>query len=179
MHSITKIALGATVAAGLGAAGFAALAQSDPKVGTTIHDPLGPVPDPTHVPVVLPKDVKCTGSVGKQQTCTLFGDPSKPGLYGVIYKWYPGNFSKPHFHDQDRFAYVISGTWWVSTSNIYDERTTYPVHAGTVSIDVKNTVHWDGARMGEKEPAVLELVGMGPVKTIQVDETGKPKPGQQ
>jgi hypothetical protein len=43
---------------------------------------------------------------------------------------------------------------------------------------VKNTVHWDGARAGEKEPAVLELVGMGPVKTIQVDENGKPKPGQ-
>ena len=66
----------------------------------------------------------------------------------------------------------------MSTSNVYDERTTYPVHAGTASIDVKNTVHWDGARTGEKEPAILELVGMGPVKTIQVDETGKPKAGQ-
>ncbi|HWX89080.1 MAG TPA: cupin domain-containing protein [Rhizomicrobium sp.] len=178
MHSVIKIALGAAIAAGLGAAGYA-VAQTDPKVGTTVNDPAGPVPDPSHVPVVLPKDIKCTGAVGKQQTCILFGDPSKPGLYGVVYKWYPGNFSRPHFHDQDRYAYVLSGTWWVSTSNIYDERTTYPVHAGTVSIDVKNTVHWDGARMGEKEPAVLELVGMGPVKTIQVDETGKPKPGQQ
>jgi hypothetical protein len=36
-------------------------------------------------------------------------------------------------------------------------------------------VHWDGARLGEKEPAVLVLVGMGPVKTVQVDENGKPK----
>jgi hypothetical protein len=113
--------------------------------------------------------------VGKQQMCILFGDPSKPGLYGVIYKWYPGNFSRPHFHDQMRYAYVISGTWWVSTSNVYDEKTTYPVHAGTVSIDVVNTVHWDGCRAGEKEPAVLELVGMGPVKSIQVGENGKPK----
>jgi len=70
---------------------------------------------------------------------------------------------------------VISGTWWVSTSNVYDEKTTYPVHAGTVAIDTANTVHWDGARTGEKEPAVLVLVGMGPVKTVQVDENGKPK----
>ena len=154
-------------------AGFA-VAQSDPRVGTTINDPVGPVPDPTHIPVTLPKDIKCVGKEGAQQTCKLFGDPSKAGLYGVIYKWWPGHFSKPHFHDQDRYAYVLSGTWWVSTSNVYDERTTYPVHAGTVSIDVKNTVHWDGARTGEKEPAVLELVGMGPVKTIQVDENGKP-----
>jgi hypothetical protein len=158
----------------LGADGLA-MAQADPKVGVTISDPIGPLPDPSHVPVVMPKDVKCKGTEGSQQVCTLFGDPGKAGLYGVIYKWWPGHFSKPHFHDEDRIAYVISGTWWVSTSNVYDERTTYPVHAGSVSIDVKNTVHWDGARKGEKEPAVLELVGMGPVKTIQVDETGQPK----
>jgi quercetin dioxygenase-like cupin family protein len=163
-------------------AGFSAIgpvaAQADPKVGTTISDPVGPIPDPSHVPLVLPKDIKCRGAEGAQQTCTLFGDPEKAGLYGVIIKWWPGHFSKPHFHDQDRYAYVISGTWWVSTSNIYDERTTYPVHAGSVSIDVKNTVHWDGARAGEKEPAVLELVGMGPVKTIAVDENGQPKSGR-
>jgi quercetin dioxygenase-like cupin family protein len=155
-----------------------AIGQTDSKVGTTVSDPVGPVPDPSHVPLVLPTDIKCRGAQGAQQTCTLFGDPEKAGLYGVIIKWWPGHFSKPHFHDQDRYAYVISGTWWVSTSNIYDERTTYPVHAGSVSIDVKNTVHWDGARAGEKEPAVLELVGMGPVKTIPVDENGTPKAGR-
>jgi quercetin dioxygenase-like cupin family protein len=155
-----------------------AAAQTDPKPGATISDPVGPIPDPSHVPLVLPKDIPCRGAEGAQQTCTLFGDPEKAGLYGVIIKWWPGHFSKPHFHDQDRYAYVLSGTWWVSTSNIYDERTTYPVHAGSVSIDVKNTVHWDGARAGEKEPAVLELVGMGPVKTIPVDENGKPRPGR-
>jgi quercetin dioxygenase-like cupin family protein len=168
----TRIILGAAIAAGLCAG---ALAQ-DTKA--TVNDPVGPMPDPSHVPSTLPKDIKCTGTVGKQQMCYLFGDPTKPGLYGVIYKWYPGNFSHPHFHDQMRYAYVISGTWWVSTSNVYDEKKTYPVHAGTVAIDNINTVHWDGCREGEKEPAILELVGMGPVKTIQVDETGKAKPGQ-
>jgi hypothetical protein len=178
MSSAIRTALIVFAAAAAWGASAFAIAQTDPKIGTTVNDPPGPVPDPSHVPVVLPKDIKCVGTVGAQQTCLLFGDPSKAGLYGVIYKWWPGHFSKPHFHDQDRFAYVISGTWWVSTSNVYDERTTYPVHAGTVSIDVKNTVHWDGARTGEKEPAVLELVGIGPVRTIQVDEQGKPKPGQ-
>ena len=47
---------------------------------------------------------------------------------------------------------MISGTWWVSTSNVYDEKTTYPVRAGTVAIDKANTVHWDGARMAKKNP---------------------------
>jgi quercetin dioxygenase-like cupin family protein len=141
----------------------------------TINDPAGPPPDPAHIPTVLPSDIKWTGQEGRMQQAVLFGDPNKPGLYGLIIKWYPGNFSQPHFHDQERYAYVISGTWWVSTSNVYDEKTTYPVHAGTVAIDKANTVHWDGARQGETQPAVLELVGMGPVKTIQVDENGKPK----
>ena len=173
LHIIVLLAALATLAAT-----GPALAQSSPALRTTISDPVGPLPDPSHVPLVLPQDIKCRGAEGVQQTCTLFGDPDKVGLYGVIVKWWPGHFSRPHFHDQDRYAYVISGTWWVSTSNVYDERTTYPVHAGSVSIDVKNTVHWDGARTGEKEPAVLELVGMGPVKTIAVDENGKPRPGR-
>jgi len=176
MHSLAKIIVGAAVAVGAAGLGVLAVAQAaDKTTGVTVNDPIGPLPNPSHIPVTLPKDIKCTGTVGVQQTCYLFGDPSKPGLYGVIYKWYPGHFSKPHFHDQERYAYVISGTWWVSTSNVYDERTTYPVHAGSVAIDRKNTVHWDGARTGEKEPAVLELIGMGPVKSIQVDEHGKPK----
>jgi hypothetical protein len=112
------------------------------------------------------------GASGVQQTCILFGNPSKAGLYGVVYNWWPGHFSKPHFRNQDRYAHVISGTRWVSTSNVYDERAIYPVHARTVSIDVNNAVHWDGARTGEKEPAVLELVGIGPAKTFQADENG-------
>lgn len=111
-------------------------------------------------------------------TAWPIGDPDKPGACLELIKWHPGHFSHPHYHEHARYAVVIDGTWWVSTSNVYDERTTYPVHAGTVSVDVKNTVHWDGCRTGEKEPAVLELVGLGPVKTVSVDENGKPKPGR-
>lgn len=174
MHSVAKLILGAAVAAGLGAAGFAAIAQTDPRIGTTINDPIGPVPDPTRVTSTLPKDFKCTGAVGKQETCILFGDPAKPGPYMVMYKWYAGNFSKPHFHNNVRWAYIISGTWWTSSSSVYDERLTYPVRAGSVAVDLKDGIHWDGARVGEKEPAVLILSGIGPNVTYSVDENGKP-----
>ena len=139
--------------------------------------PAAPDLNPAAIRILTPDQIKWDDDTARGEgTAVLAGDPNKPGLYGVIIKWYPGNFSQPHFHDQERYAYVISGTWWVSTSNVYDEKTTYPVRAGTVAIDKANTVHWDGARQGEKEPAVLELVGMGPVKTVQVDENGKPKP---
>lgn len=162
-----------TLVAGMTASHGALHAQS---AKATLADPAGPLPDPSHIPITLPKDIKWTGQEGRQQQGLLFGDPAKPGMYGVVIKWYPGNFSQPHFHDQERYAYIISGTWWVSSSNVYDEKLTHPVRAGSVVIDKANTVHWDGSRTGETEPAVLMLVGMGPVKTVQVDESGKPKP---
>jgi quercetin dioxygenase-like cupin family protein len=174
MRFIRLTIASAAIAVAVGAAVFTGVAHAQ-SAKATIDDPVGPPPDPSHIPIVLPKDIKWTGQEGRNQQAVLFGDASKPGLYGVVIKWYPGNFSQPHSHDQERYAYVISGTWWVSTSNVYDEKTTYPVKAGTVAIDKANTVHWDGARLGEKEPAVLVLVGMGPVKTVQVDENGKPK----
>ena len=175
MRSAVKLALCAAVSVGVGAASFAALAQKDPKVGVTVNDPIGPVPDPTRVTATLPKDQKCTGTEGKQTMCILYGDPTKAGPYMVKYTWWPGNFSKPHYHTNERFAYIVSGTWWTSSSNVYDERLTYPVHAGTVAVGKLNGIHWDGARTGEKEPAVLLLSGIGPNLTTQVDENGKPQ----
>jgi quercetin dioxygenase-like cupin family protein len=173
MRSAIKIALGAAVAVGLGAAAGFAIAQTDPKVGVTANDPIGPAPDPTSVGMTLPKDIKCTGKEGEMQMCLLYGDPTKPGPYMVRYTWWPGHFSKPHYHNNERFAYVVSGTWWTSTSKVYDERTTYPVHAGSVAVDKLRGIHWDGARTGEKEPAVLILAGTGPNTTQGVDESGK------
>jgi hypothetical protein len=149
-------------------------AASGAATHATVTDPQGPQPDPGHVPFVLPANIKWTGTPGRNETAILYGDPNREGPYGELIKWYPGNFSRPHFHDQTRWIYVVSGTWWVSSSNVYDERTTYPFHAGTFSIDVANTVHWDGARTGESEPAVILLTGIGPVKTVSVDAQGKP-----
>jgi hypothetical protein len=171
MHSVSKLVLGAALIA---MAGAMAYAQDAPSA--SVSDPPGPVPDAGHIPFTVPDKVKWSGTdKSPMQQATLFGDPSKPGLYGVLIKWNPGNFSRPHFHDQDRFIYVVSGTWWVSSSNHFDPKSTYPMVAGSVVQDVANTVHYDGARLGGP-PAVLELVGMGPVKTIQVGEDGKPLP---
>ena len=119
--TILRVAIAAVVGAVVPAA--VAHAQS---AKATINDPVGPLPDPTHIPTVLPNDIKWTGQEGRQQQGLLFGDPTKPGLYGVVIKWYPGNFSQPHFHDQERYAYVISGTWWVSTATSMTRRPPIP-----------------------------------------------------
>jgi quercetin dioxygenase-like cupin family protein len=76
--------------------------------------------------------------------------------------------SHPHFHTTDRFAYVVSGTWWVSTSSHYDPATTYPLPQGSFAIDKANQVHWDGSK---DEDLILLVTGMGPMKTVTVPET--------
>jgi len=124
-----------------------------------------PLPDPGHIPLVFGKDIKWKGGDGSQ-SANLFGDPSKPGIYGVLIRWMPGHNSMPHFHTTPRYAYVVSGTWWVSSSTHYDPKQMYPAPAGTYVTDVPNTIHWDGAR-AETGPTIIMLVGEGPVKTVR------------
>jgi quercetin dioxygenase-like cupin family protein len=126
-----------------------------------------PMPDPTHIPIVFGKDIHWTGDAAQKQA-VLFGDSAKPGIYGVLIQWEPGHYSRPHFHTTDRYVYVVSGTWWVSSSTTYDPAKTYPVPAGSYVRDLANTVHWDGAKDG---PCLLLLVGEGPMTTTRVPET--------
>ncbi|HUL86780.1 MAG TPA: cupin domain-containing protein [Pseudolabrys sp.] len=97
---------------------------------------------------------------GNQQA-VLFGDPSKPGLYGVMVKWLAGNhFSRPHFHPNDRFITVLSGTWWVGSGPDFDpNNASVPMPAGSFVTHYGKQVHWDGAKDTD---AVLLIVGEGP-----------------
>jgi hypothetical protein len=70
---------------------------------------------------------------GTNEQAILFGDPSKPGPYVIRLKWLPGNMSRPHFHPNDRFFVVVSGTWWVGTGEKFDPESTVPVPAVTSS----------------------------------------------
>jgi hypothetical protein len=135
-----------------------------------------PLPDPSHIPMVFGKDIPWKGKEG-EHSAALFGDSSKPGIYGVLIKWDPGHNSQPHFHSTDRYAYVVSGTWWVSSSTHYDPSKMYPIPAGTFVTDLKNTIHWDGAR-AETGPCVLMLVGEGPMvstRYVPKDPTAAPE----
>ena len=118
--------------------------------------------DPKAVVIQLPDQIKWgpVTPAGSQQA-VLFGDPTKPGLYGVLNKWTAGNhFSRPHFHPNDRFITVISGTWWVGSGPVFDpENGTVPVPAGSFVTHYAKQVHWDGAKDTD---AVLLIVGEGP-----------------
>jgi hypothetical protein len=107
-----------------------------------------------------------TGAAGVNQA-VLQGDPTKPGLYVVMNRFKPGNFSRPHFHPNDRFITVMKGTWWVGTGNKFDPASTVPMPAGSFVTHFGKQVHYDGAK---DEETVLIIVGEGPATLTRVEE---------
>ena len=99
-----------------------------------------------------------TGASGVNQK-VLIGDPTKPGYYMVMNRFKPGNFSKPHFHPNDRFITVVQGTWYVGTGNKWDKDATIAVKAGGAVTHFGKQVHYDGAK--DEETTIL-VIGEGP-----------------
>ncbi len=122
--------------------------------------------NPKAITITLPKDLKWTTSASGNSTAVLFGDPNKPEMYGVLTKWSPGHMSRPHFHPNDRFVTVISGTWWVGTGTKYDPNSTVAVPAGSFVKHTGKEIHYDGAKDGE---CLLEIVGMGPATSTPAE----------
>ena len=123
--------------------------------------------DPKAVIYKLPDNIEWKGT-GGNRSAVLVGDPAKPGLYIVINKWLAGNnFSRPHFHPNDRFITVLKGTWWVGSGRKFDPANTVPMREGTFVTHFGGQVHWDGAK---DEDAVLSIMGEGPATSTAAEE---------
>jgi quercetin dioxygenase-like cupin family protein len=102
--------------------------------------------DPTHAIGLLPDQVQWKKGEASD-TAWPIGDQHKPGACLELIRWHPGHFSHPHYHEHERYAVVLDGTWWVSTSNVYDpDNNTVPYPKGSVLTDLKGGVHYDGAK---------------------------------
>ena len=126
--------------------------------------------NPKAIAIKLPDTIKWrdpTGAAGVNQA-VLHGDPTKPGLYVVMNRFKPGNFSRPHFHPNDRFITVVKGTWYVGTGNKWDKDATVAVKEGGFVTHFGKEVHYDGAK---DEEVVVLITGEGPGTSTQVPET--------
>lgn len=124
--------------------------------------------DSKAVEFITPENIKWVrNAAGTNETAVLFGDPEKPGPYVIRLRWLPGNMSRPHYHQNDRFFVVISGTWWLGTGEKFDPDSTVPAPAGSYVIHKARQVHYDGAK---KEPAVIQVWGMGPATSIPAEK---------
>lgn len=93
---------------------------------------------------------------------TVYGDPSKPGVYVIRVRFQPGVMSMPHFHPEDRLATVLKGTWWTGTGEDFKPEATEPIRAGGWMLHPAGAAHFDGAK---DEEVVLQLAGVGPSGT--------------
>jgi hypothetical protein len=124
--------------------------------------------DPAAVVFKLPGQINWTeNAAAGSANAVVYGDPAKPGLYIVLVKWHAGHMSHPHFHPNDRFITVISGTWWVGSGTKFAPNTTVPMPAGSFVTHFGKQVHYDGAKDGD---TVLEIVGDGPATATPAEQ---------
>jgi quercetin dioxygenase-like cupin family protein len=123
--------------------------------------------DPKALAYKLPDQVHWIEGDNGAARAIITGDPDKPGMYAILYKWHPHHMSRPHFHPHDRFITVISGTWWVGTGTKYDPDSTVPMPAGSVVTHFGKQVHYDGAK---DEEAIIEIVGEGPATATPAEQ---------
>jgi hypothetical protein len=122
--------------------------------------------NPAAIMITPPKDIKWVESAGGAANAILAGDPNKPGIYVELTKWHAGHMSRPHFHEYDRYIYVIQGTWWVGTGTKYDPASTSPVAQGSYVTHYAKQIHYDGAKDAD---VTLEIVGMGPATSTPAE----------
>jgi quercetin dioxygenase-like cupin family protein len=132
----------------------------------TVSSLMGVELDPRYI-IMTPPD-KIPWKIGKNNdTAVLAGDPNKPGIYVELTRWHAGNMSRPHYHPNDRYIFVISGTWYVGTGPHWDPNQTVGMKPGSFVTHPAQGVHWDGAK---DEDCVIEIVGMGPATSTLVPE---------
>ena len=119
------------------------------------------------ISIKLPKDIPWVeNEKAGSANAVLVGDPTKPGFYAVMTKWHGGHMSRPHFHPNDRYITVLSGTWWVGTGTKYSPDTTTPIPAGSFVTHYGKQIHYDGSKEGD---TVLLIMGEGPATSTPAE----------
>ncbi len=122
--------------------------------------------DPKAIAITVPEKIPWVSRPGGSDTAVLVGDPDKPGLYVELVRWKAHHTSRPHYHPNDRYITVLSGTWWVGTGSQYDPDSMRPLHAGSFVTHFGKGIHYDGAK---DEDAVIEIVGIGPATATSAE----------
>lgn len=109
-----------------------------------------------------------------QNNNRVFGSANSTGFYITRNVFRNNNTSRPHYHTMDRWVTVIKGTWYGGTGKVFRAKEMKPMPAGSVMFHPAYFVHYDGNQDGGE--TVVQIMGYGPVTTVQVeeDESGKP-----
>lgn len=106
-----------------------------------------------------------TSGVNGIHTVLLSGDPAKPGPYALEIHVPPNTSIAAHTHRDDRFATVISGTWYFGYGSNAADAANKPLTAGALYTEPAGAAHFAFTRA---EGAVVRLTGVGPSDTVYV-----------
>jgi hypothetical protein len=138
----------------------AGLVLSDTRNSMAIYGAEAPTIDRNARDFRLPDQLQWTERPGStDKTATLFGDPSKPGMFVQVTKRGPNVWSQPHSHPNERFITVLAGTFLIGTGPKLDKNNAVAIGPGGVVHDIPNQMHHDGTG---PEGATLEFIAMGP-----------------
>ncbi|HEX2687931.1 MAG TPA: cupin domain-containing protein [Kofleriaceae bacterium] len=117
---------------------------------------------------VTPEEVKWTDQPGYEgvKFAVVQGDPSKPGIYVIRARFSPGTMTRPHWHPEERYVTVLSGTWYTGEGDTFDPDKTVPLKPGSFMLHPAKAHHYDGAK---DEEVIVQIIGIGPSKTTLVD----------
>ena len=101
-----------------------------------------------------------------RQRSILFGDPTKPGMYGMFVKWPPNATAKAHSHPDERYGFVVSGVFYHGRGDKFQTATLERRPEGTLFSEPAGVAHF-GATKGEG--TILYFVGIGPDRTDEIE----------
>jgi quercetin dioxygenase-like cupin family protein len=121
-------------------------------------------PDPQIVK--LPDEIQYKGLPGTPLVATVYGDPTKPGVFVQRYKIPAGVKLMPHSHaDSPRTVAVMSGTLYYALGENWDEMKLKAFPAGTFFTEAPNAPHYAWAKDGE---VILQLTSVGPTGAVPI-----------
>lgn len=131
-----------------------------------LHGPAKADLNPAALAYKLPSQIEWKDTPIGAKVAVVHGDPDRAGFYIELVKWAPHQMSRPHFHPNDRFITVISGTWWVGTGSKFDPESTVPMPPGSFVTHFAKQIHYDGSK---DEETIIEIVGEGPATVIPAE----------
>lgn len=121
--------------------------------------------------IKLPQDVEFKGAPQELKTATLFGDPTKPGIYVQRVKFPAGIKVPPHWHpDEMRTVIVVSGTLHFAFGEQWDESKMTPLPTGAFFYEPGHVPHFAWAKDGE---VVVQVTAIGPTAGNYVPQVTK------
>ena len=167
---VTRLSVSAFAFAAFVLAGLTVGQGQAPQTQKPAMAPATPPPPLLHAGnlIMLPDGAEKSGNN------RVFGAANQTGFYITRNRFANNSTSRPHYHTMDRWVTVIKGTWWGGTGKVFRPKEMVPMPPGSVMFHPAYFIHYDGNQDGGE--TIVQIMGYGPVTTVQVeeDESGKP-----